>query len=62
MVVGDSYNAGNYTISGREYSPNLLYMWPNIKISVMGGELTANILKTIQRDDLDHAFNCANFN
>lgn len=51
MVVGGSYGAGNYGMCGRAYSPNFLYMWPNAKISVMGGEQAANVLATIQRDN-----------
>jgi 3-methylcrotonyl-CoA carboxylase beta subunit len=52
MVVGGSYGAGNYGMCGRAYSPNFLYMWPNAKISVMGGEQAANVLATIQKDNL----------
>jgi 3-methylcrotonyl-CoA carboxylase beta subunit len=51
MVVGGSYGAGNYGMCGRAYSPNFLYMWPNAKISVMGGEQAANVLATIQKDN-----------
>lgn len=51
MVVGGSYGAGNYGMCGRAYSPNFMYMWPNAKISVMGGEQAANVLATIQRDN-----------
>lgn len=52
MVVGGSYGAGNYGMCGRAYSPNFMYMWPNAKISVMGGEQAANVLATIQKDNL----------
>lgn len=55
MVVGGSYGAGNYGMCGRSYSPNFLYMWPNARISVMGGEQAANVLATIQRDNIEGA-------
>lgn len=53
MVVGGSYGAGNYGMCGRAYSPNFMYMWPNAKIGVMGGEQAANVLATIQRDNIE---------
>ena len=53
LVVGGSYGAGNYGMCGRSYSPNFLYMWPNARISVMGGEQAANVLATIQRDNIE---------
>jgi len=53
LVVAGSYGAGNYGMCGRSYSPNFLYMWPNARISVMGGEQAANVLATIQRDNIE---------
>ncbi|KAH7640317.1 methylcrotonyl-CoA carboxylase subunit 2 [Dermatophagoides farinae] len=50
MIVGGSYGAGNYGMCGRAYSPRFLYMWPNARISVMGGEQAANVLATIAKD------------
>lgn len=52
VVVGGSYGAGNYGMCGRAYSPRFLYMWPNARISVMGGEQAANVLLTVKRDQL----------
>jgi 3-methylcrotonyl-CoA carboxylase beta subunit len=52
MVVGGSYGAGNYGMCGRAYSPRFMYMWPNAKISVMGGEQAANVLATVAKDNL----------
>lgn len=49
-VIGGSYGAGNYGMCGRAYSPRFLYMWPNAKISVMGGEQAANVLVQVSRD------------
>ena len=50
VVVGGSFGAGNYGMSGRAYSPRFLWMWPNARISVMGGEQAATVLATIRRD------------
>ncbi|KAK7469944.1 hypothetical protein BaRGS_00036048 [Batillaria attramentaria] len=50
VIIGGSYGAGNYGMCGRAYSPRFLYMWPNARISVMGGEQAANVLAQIQRD------------
>jgi 3-methylcrotonyl-CoA carboxylase beta subunit len=50
VVVGGSYGAGNYSMCGRAYSPRFLWMWPNARISVMGGEQAANVLATVKRD------------
>jgi 3-methylcrotonyl-CoA carboxylase beta subunit len=55
LVVAGSYGAGNYGMCGRSYSPNFMYMWPNARISVMGGEQAANVLATIQRDNIEAA-------
>lgn len=49
LVVGGSFGAGNYGMCGRAYGPRFLYMWPNAKIGVMGGEQAANVLATVQR-------------
>jgi len=53
IIVGGSYGAGNYAMSGRAYDPQLLFMWPNAKISVMGGEQAADVLSTIKKDQLE---------
>ncbi|CAD5210176.1 unnamed protein product [Bursaphelenchus xylophilus] len=50
LIIGGSYGAGNYGMCGRAYSPRFLYMWPNARISVMGGEQAANVLATVQKD------------
>merc|ERR1712152_73082 len=47
LIVGGSYGAGNYGMCGRAYDPRFLYMWPNARISVMGGEQAAGVLATI---------------
>ncbi|HWD40852.1 MAG TPA: carboxyl transferase domain-containing protein [Fimbriimonas sp.] len=52
VVVGGSYGAGNYGMCGRAFSPRQLWMWPNAKISVMGGEQAANVLLTVKMDQL----------
>jgi acetyl-CoA carboxylase carboxyltransferase component len=52
VVVGGSFGAGNYAMCGRAYSPRFLWMWPNAKISVMGGEQAANVLLTVRQDNL----------
>jgi acetyl-CoA carboxylase carboxyltransferase component len=48
VIVGGSYGAGNYAMCGRAYDPRLLWMWPNARISVMGGEQAANVLVTVK--------------
>ncbi|WP_069811247.1 carboxyl transferase domain-containing protein [Streptomyces sp. TP-A0874] len=53
VVVGGSYGAGNYSMCGRAYSPRFMWMWPNAKISVMGGEQAASVLATVKRDQLE---------
>ena len=50
VIIGGSFGAGNYGMCGRAYSPRLLWMWPNARISVMGGEQAATVLATIRRD------------
>ncbi|VAV96937.1 Methylcrotonyl-CoA carboxylase carboxyl transferase subunit [hydrothermal vent metagenome] len=53
VVIGGSYGAGNYGMCGRAYSPRLLFMWPNSRISVMGGEQAASVLATVTRDGME---------
>ncbi len=53
VVIGGSYGAGNYGMCGRAYSPRFLFMWPNARISVMGGEQAASVLSTIKRDAME---------
>ena len=50
VVVGGSFGAGNYGMCGRAYDPRFLWMWPNARISVMGGEQAASVLATVRRD------------
>jgi 3-methylcrotonyl-CoA carboxylase beta subunit/propionyl-CoA carboxylase len=50
VVIGGSFGAGNYGMCGRAYDPRLLFMWPNARISVMGGEQAAGVLATVKRD------------
>jgi 3-methylcrotonyl-CoA carboxylase beta subunit/propionyl-CoA carboxylase len=52
VVIGGSFGAGNYGMCGRAYEPRLLWMWPNARISVMGGEQAATVLATVKRDQL----------
>jgi 3-methylcrotonyl-CoA carboxylase beta subunit len=54
VVIGGSYGAGNYAMCGRAYSPRFLWMWPNARISVMGGRQAARVLSTV-RGDMDDA-------
>ena len=53
LIVGGSFGAGNYGMCGRAYGPRFLFMWPNARISVMGGEQAASVLATIKRDALE---------
>jgi 3-methylcrotonyl-CoA carboxylase beta subunit len=53
VVIGGSYGAGNYGMCGRAYQPRQLWMWPNAKISVMGGEQAANVLLTVKMDQME---------
>ncbi|MFI6292513.1 carboxyl transferase domain-containing protein [Nonomuraea sp. NPDC050790] len=53
VIVGGSFGAGNYAMAGRAYSPRFLWMWPNARISVMGGEQAANVLTTVGNADAD---------
>lgn len=52
VITGGSFGAGNYAMSGRAYNPRLLFMWPNAKIAVMGGEQAANVLMNIKMDQM----------
>src|SRR6266850_1552563 len=52
VIIGGSFGAGNYGMCGRAYSPRFLWMWPNARISVMGGEQAAGVLTTVKRDQL----------
>ena len=53
VIVGGSFGAGNYGMCGRAYSPRFLWMWPNARISVMGGEQAATVLATVKRDGIE---------
>ncbi len=53
VIIGGSFGAGNYAMSGRAYQPRLLWMWPNARISVMGGSQAADVLVTIKREQLE---------
>ena len=52
-LIGGSFGAGNYGMCGRAYSPRFLWMWPNARISVMGGEQAASVLATVRRDGIE---------
>ncbi|CAB9505586.1 Methylcrotonoyl-CoA carboxylase beta chain, mitochondrial [Seminavis robusta] len=53
LILGGSFGAGNYGMCGRAFGPRFLYMWPGARISVMGGEQAANVLSTVQRDNIE---------
>ena len=53
VVIGGSFGAGNYSMCGRSYSPRFLWMWPNARISVMGGQQAAGVLATVKRDAME---------
>ena len=53
VVIGGSFGAGNYGMCGRAYDPRFLWMWPNARISVMGGEQAASVLATVKRDGIE---------
>ena len=55
VVIGGSFGAGNYGMCGRAYDPRFLWMWPNSRISVMGGEQAASVLATVRRDGIERA-------
>ena len=53
IIIGGSFGAGNYGMCGRAFSPRFLWMWPNARISVMGGEQAASVLATVRRDGVE---------
>jgi 3-methylcrotonyl-CoA carboxylase beta subunit len=53
VIIGGSFGAGNYGMCGRGYSPRMLWMWPNARISVMGGDQAAGVLATVKRDGIE---------
>jgi 3-methylcrotonyl-CoA carboxylase beta subunit len=53
VIIGGSYGAGNYGMCGRAYSPRFLWMWPNARVSVMGGQQAASVLATVRRDAIE---------
>jgi 3-methylcrotonyl-CoA carboxylase beta subunit len=53
VIIGGSFGAGNYGMCGRAFSPRFLWMWPNARISVMGGEQAASVLATVKRDGME---------
>ncbi|MGA8277735.1 MAG: carboxyl transferase domain-containing protein [Rhodanobacteraceae bacterium] len=55
VIIGGSFGAGNYAMCGRGYQPRFLWMWPNARISVMGGEQAASVLATVKRDGYEAA-------
>jgi 3-methylcrotonyl-CoA carboxylase beta subunit len=55
VIVGGSFGAGNYGMCGRAYSPRFLWVWPNARISIMGGEQAASVLATVKRDGMEKA-------
>jgi acetyl-CoA carboxylase carboxyltransferase component len=55
VIIGGSFGAGNYGMCGRAYSPRFLWMWPNARISVMGGEQAASVLSTVKQEQLQRA-------
>ena len=55
VIIGGSFGAGNYAMCGRAYGPRQLWMWPNSRISVMGGQQAANVLLTVRLDNLQRS-------
>ena len=53
VLIGGSFGAGNYAMCGRAYQPRFLWMWPNARISVMGGEQAASVLATVKREGME---------
>ena len=53
VIIGGSYGAGNYAMCGRAYDPRFMFMWPNARISVMGGPQAASVLATVRRDNIE---------
>ena len=57
IIIGGSYGAGNYGMCGRAYDPTMMWMWPNARISVMGGEQAAGVLTQVKGDVLQRSGN-----
>jgi 3-methylcrotonyl-CoA carboxylase beta subunit len=55
VIIGGSFGAGNYAMCGRAYSPRFLWLWPNARVSVMGGEQAASVLAQVRRDNMERA-------
>jgi 3-methylcrotonyl-CoA carboxylase beta subunit len=55
VIIGGSFGAGNYGMCGRAYAPRFLWMWPNARISVMGGSQAASVLSTVKQEQLARA-------
>ena len=53
VIIGGSFGAGNYAMCGRAYQPRMMWMWPNARVSVMGGEQASSVLATIRRDAIE---------
>ena len=53
VVIGGSFGAGNYAMCGRAYNPRMMWMWPNARISVMGGEQASLVLSTVKKDGME---------
>ena len=53
ILIGGSFGAGNYAMNGRAYQPRFLWMWPNARISVMGGDQAANVMSTLKKDQAE---------
>jgi 3-methylcrotonyl-CoA carboxylase beta subunit len=53
VIIGGSFGAGNYGMCGRAFGPRFVFMWPNARISVMGGEQAASVLATVRRDNIE---------
>jgi 3-methylcrotonyl-CoA carboxylase beta subunit len=53
VIIGGSFGSGNYGMCGRAYAPRFLWMWPNARISVMGGEQAASVLAQVRRDGME---------
>ena len=56
VIIGGSFGAGNYAMAGRAYQPRFCWMWPNARISVMGGDQAANVLATVKKQQLNKSF------
>jgi 3-methylcrotonyl-CoA carboxylase beta subunit len=59
VIIGGSYGAGNYAMAGRAFDPEFVFMWPNARIAVMGGEQAAQVLVTVKQDQKDKDDNAA---